>query len=60
MIDTSSDTVPDIVSPAPTVEAEFHVEPHPDPLVQSLITEIERLRAQVERLKEELSGAETR
>jgi hypothetical protein len=47
-------------SPMPRAEAEFHVEPHPDPIVQALVLEIERLRADIVRLKEELQGAETR
>jgi hypothetical protein len=29
----------------PTVQASFSVEPHPDPVVRALITEVERLRA---------------
>ncbi len=31
-------------APSPTVEAKFHVEPHPDPVVRALIAEVERLR----------------
>jgi hypothetical protein len=41
-------------SPSPTVEAVFHVEPHPDPVVRALIEEIERLRAENETLKAQL------
>lgn len=33
-------------APMPTVKAEFHVEPHPDPVVRALIAEVERLRAE--------------
>jgi hypothetical protein len=46
-----------IVPPAPKVEAVFHVEPHPDPLAQLLIAEIERLRAENERLMAQLYEA---
>lgn len=31
-------------APQPTVQAEFHVEPHPDPVVRALIAEVELLR----------------
>ena len=44
------------VPPAPVVAAEFHVEPHPDPLVRLLIAEIERLRFENALLKEKLHG----
>lgn len=47
----------DVASPLPTVEATFHVEPHPDPVVQALIEEVEHLR---KALKEALDGADTR
>jgi hypothetical protein len=50
----------EIASPAPLVEAEFHVEPHPDPVIQGFIALVTALRAEIARLKEELSGAETR
>lgn len=40
--------------PAPVVAAVFHVEPHPDPLAQKLIAEIERLRLENESLKAQL------
>lgn len=33
--------------PAPVLQAEFHVEPHPDPVVRALIAEVERLRAEL-------------
>lgn len=33
-------------APLPTVKAEFHVEPHPDPVVRALIAEVEALREQ--------------
>ena len=46
--------------PPPWVEAEFHTEPHPDPTVRALIEEVERLRQENQRLKEELHGADTR
>jgi len=45
---------PTTTAPTPIVEAEFHVEPHPDPLVRALIAQIEELRLEVEHLKEEL------
>lgn len=41
------------ITPPPTVEATFHVEPHPDPLVRALVAEIERLR---KALTEALNG----
>jgi hypothetical protein len=54
----------DIISttaPAPTVKAEFHVERHPDPIVQSFIEltlqlrkENDALKSQVSRLKLEI------
>lgn len=40
-------------APQPTVEAEFHVEPHPDPVVRMLIAELERLRAECAYLRTE-------
>jgi hypothetical protein len=39
-------------APTPIVEARFEVQPHPDPLVQSLIQEIERLRAELQQERE--------
>lgn len=47
-------------APAPNVEAEFHVEPHPDPVVRALILEVERLRKENANLKEALYGPDTR
>jgi hypothetical protein len=47
-------------SPAPTVEAEFHVEPHPDPVIQGFIVLVQALRAEIARLKKELHGPDTR
>lgn len=38
-------------APSPTVKAEFHVEPHPDPTVRALIAEVERLRRENEELR---------
>ena len=35
-----------VAAPTPTVELKFNVEPHPDPVVRSLIAEIEKLRAE--------------
>ena len=49
-----------ITAPSPTVEATFHVERHPDPIVQALIDQVLELRKENERLKEELHGADTR
>lgn len=46
--------------PAPVVEATFHVEPHPDPVVRALIAEVERLRDENKKLKEALYGADSR
>jgi len=46
--------------PAPVVEAVFHVEPHPDPVIQGFIELVGKLRAEIARLKEELHGADTR
>ena len=53
-------------SPMPTVQAEFHVERHPDPIVQALIdlvlelrkenVEVVWLRAENERLHARLKG----
>ena len=43
-----------ITQTAPTVEATFHVERHPDPIVQSLIDLVLSLRKENEQLKEEL------
>lgn len=40
--------------PSPTVEAVFHVEPHPDPVVRALIAEVEALRARKAELEAEL------
>jgi hypothetical protein len=37
-------------APSPTVEATFHVEPHPDPIVQALINELLKSRKEVEEL----------
>ncbi len=50
----------DITQTAPTVQAEFHVEPHPDPIVQALIEQVLALRKENERLKEALYGPDTR
>lgn len=47
-------------APTPTVEAVFHVEPHPDPVVRALIAEVERLREENRKLKEALYGPDTR
>lgn len=33
-----------VIAPLPSVKLEFHVEPHPDPVVRGLIQEVERLR----------------
>jgi hypothetical protein len=33
-----------VIAPLPSVKLEFHVEPHPDPVVRALIEEVERLR----------------
>ncbi len=62
MIDRDADTKDDniIPSPAPTVQAEFHVEPHPDPIVRELISEVERLRQENADLKEQLHGSQSR
>lgn len=38
-------------APSPTVEATFHVEPHPDPIVQALINELLKLRKENDGLK---------
>ena len=38
-------------APAPTVQAEFHVERHPDPIVQSFIELTLQLRKENEELK---------
>lgn len=48
----------DIISttaPAPTVQAEFHVERHPDPIVQALIDEVLKLRKENDGLKSQLN-----
>ena len=41
-------------APQPTVKAEFHVEPHPDPVVRALIAEVEKLRKENLELKAEV------
>ncbi len=38
-------------APAPTVQAELHVERHPDPIVQPLIDEVLKLRKENDELK---------
>lgn len=42
-------------APSPTVEAKFHVEPHPDPVVRALIVEVERLREENRSLQAQLN-----
>lgn len=44
------------IAPGPTVEATFHVERHPDPVVQALIDEVLKLRKENDALKEKLNG----
>lgn len=41
-------------APAPTVEAKFHVERHPDPIVQSFIELTLRLRKENDELKAQI------
>ena len=48
-----------VPSPAPTIEAEFHVLPHPDPIVRALIAEIQSLREENARLTAELQERNT-
>lgn len=40
-----------IPAPNPIVQAEFHVEPHPDPTVRALIEKVERLQRENEELR---------
>lgn len=42
-------------APQPTVKAEFHVEPHPDPVVRALIAEVEKLRQDNNELRVKLA-----
>ncbi len=56
-----------VTAPAATAALEFHVEPHPDPVIQGFIEVCEalrrenaKLRAENQKLKEELHGADTR
>jgi hypothetical protein len=44
-----------ITAPGPTVKAEFHVERHPDPIVQALIDEVIKLRKENDRLCEQIA-----
>jgi hypothetical protein len=41
-------------APTPKVEIEFHVEPHPDPVVQALIEKVERLLAENREMRAKL------
>ncbi len=43
-----------VTAPTPTVQIEFHVEPHPDPVVQSLIEKVERLQAENREMRAKL------
>jgi hypothetical protein len=43
-----------VTAPAPTVQLEFTVEPHPDPVVQSLIEKVERLQAENREMRAQL------
>ncbi len=43
-----------VTAPTPKVELEFHVEPHPDPVVQALIEKVERLQAENRELRAKL------
>jgi hypothetical protein len=43
-----------VTAPTPQVEIEFHVEPHPDPVVQSLIEKVERLLAENREMRAKL------
>lgn len=47
-----------VTAPTPTVTMEFHTEPHPDPVVQSLIEKVERLQAENKQLRAELDSAD--
>ena len=56
-----------VTAPAAMAALEFHVEPHPDPVIQGFIEvcdalrrEIAKLRAENQKLKEELHGTDTR
>lgn len=46
-----------IVPPMPTVKAEFHVERHPDPIVQAFIDLTLQLRKENDELKTRLNAA---
>lgn len=46
--------------PAPVVKAEFHVEPHPDPVVRALILEVERLREENSLLRAQLEATRSK
>lgn len=43
-------------APSPAVEATFHVEPHPDPVVRGFIELVAELRAEIAQLKKEPNG----
>ena len=60
MTTPTGDMTNEATAPSPTVEAVFHVEPHPDPVVRALIAEVERLRDENRKLKEALYGPDTR
>lgn len=47
-----------ITAPGPTVQAEFHVERHPDPIVQSFIELTLQLRKENEELRAKLQRLE--
>jgi hypothetical protein len=61
MNDTDDTKTENLVpAPAPTIEAEFHAEPHPDPVIRALIAEVEKLRLENADLKEQLHGPHSR
>jgi hypothetical protein len=43
-----------VTAPTPMVAIEFHTEPHPDPVVQSLIEKVERLQAENREMRTKL------
>jgi hypothetical protein len=48
--------VSESAAPGPQARGEFHTDPHPDPLVQSLIEQVEQLRAENAELRARLEA----
>jgi hypothetical protein len=52
--------VSEAAAPVPMARLEFHTEPHPNPLVQSLVERIEELMRENQALREKLNGTDSR